>query len=123
MLLAERLEQRREDVQAHRHAANQPQGPTQRLLLFADARHRILQVLEDAVAQLQEGLTGSGDPDTPADSVKHRLAELLLEQQDLPADCRLRHVKLLARRREGARIGDGADDLQLPQVHASAYIC
>ena len=84
---------------------------------------RVLQILEDAVAQLQQRFAGRRDADAPADAMEDRLAELVFEQQDLPADGRLRDVQLLARRRERAGFGDGADDFELPQIHWSeAYI-
>ena len=109
-----------EDVEAHRHAAHQAQRAAQRLLLLADGRDGVLQILEDAVTQLQERFTRGRDADAPADAMEDRLAELFFEQQNLPADRRLRDVKLFARGGEGAGVGDGADDLQLPQIHAES---
>ncbi len=53
-----------------------------------------------------------------ADAVEHGFAELLLEQQDLTADRRLRHAQSFAGGGERPGVGDGADDLELPQVHA-----
>ena len=83
----------------------------------------VLQVLEDAVAQLQERFASGRDADAPADAVEDRLAELLLEQQDLPADRRLRDVQLFAGGGERAGVGDGADDFELPKIHCfEAYI-
>src|SRR5688572_31332348 len=55
--------------------------------------------------------------------MEHILAELLLEQQNLAADRRLRDAELLARRGEGAGIRNRADDLQLPQIHARQDTC
>ena len=54
--------------------------------------------------------------------MKDRLAELVLEDQDLPADRGLGDVKLFAGGGEGAGFSDGPDDFQLPQVHESAYM-
>ena len=92
--------------------------PLQRFARVADGRDRVLQVLEDAMAQLQQRFAGRRDADAPADAMEDRLAELVLEQQDLAADGRLRDVQLLAGGGERAGVGDGADDLELPEVHA-----
>ena len=97
--------------------------PLERFALVADGRDRVLQVLKDAMAQLEQRFAGRRDADAAADAMEDRLAELVLEQQDLPADRRLRDVQLLAGGGERSGVGDGADDLELPQVHASAYIC
>ena len=82
------------------------------------ARHGVVQILKHAMAQLQQRLAGRRDPDAPADAMKDRLAELVLEQQDLTADGGLGDVQLFARRGERAAVGDGADDFELTQVHA-----
>ena len=71
------------------------------------------------MTELQERFARRRDADAPADAQEHRLVELFLEQQDLPADRRLRHVQPLAGRREGAGFGDGPDDLELAQVHSA----
>ena len=42
----------------------------------------------------------------------------VFEQQNLPADGRLRDVQLVARGGERAGFRDGADDLELTKVHA-----
>jgi hypothetical protein len=73
---------------------------------------------------LEERLAGWRDANPAADPMKNGLTELVFEQQDLAADGRLRDVQLLTRSREGAGFGDGPDDLELPEVHASSgYIC
>ena len=46
---------------------------------------------------------GRRDADAPADAVEDRLAELVLEQEDLAADRRLRDVQLVAGGGERAR--------------------
>ena len=102
--------------------------PTSRIVPRSDsclsliADDRVLQILEDAVAQLEQRFAGRRDADAAADAMKDRLAELLFEQQDLAADGRLRDVQLFAGGRERAGIGDRADDFELPQIHASAYM-
>ena len=109
-------------VETHRHAADQPHRAAQRLARVADRGDGVLQILEDAVAQLEQRFAGRRDADAAADAVEDRLAELVLEQQDLAADGRLGDVQLFAGGRERAGVGDGADDFELPQVHASAYM-
>ena len=116
-------QQRGEDVEADRHPADEPHRAAQRFALVADAGDGVLQILEDAVTQLEQRFAGRGDPDAPADAMEDRLAELVFEQQDLAADRRLRDMQLLAGGGEGAGVGDGADDLELPQIHGSGYIC
>ena len=116
-------EQRGKHVEADGHPADQPHRAAQRLLLVADRGDGVLEILEDAVAQLEQRLAGRRNPDAPADAVKHRLTELFLEQQNLTADGGLRDVELFAGGGEGPGVGDGADDLELPQIHGSAYMC
>ena len=113
-------EQRGKGVQAHRHPTHQPHRAPQRFALVADRRHGVVQILKHAVAQLEQRFAGRRDPDAPADPVKHRLAKLLLEQQDLPADGRLGYVKFFARGGERAAVSDRPDDFQLAQVHAAS---
>src|SRR5215207_9419221 len=110
-------EQGGEDVQAYGHPSDEPHGAVEGLLSLADTRDGILQVPEDAVAELQKRLTSGSDAYSTADAVKNRFSQFLLEEQNLPADGRLGHVKLLARRGEGTRVGDGPDDLELSEVH------
>jgi hypothetical protein len=74
------------------------------------------------MTQLQQRLARRCDADATPDAMKDRLAELVFEEQDLTADGGLGDVKLLTRSREGSGVGDGADDLELPKIHASAYI-
>ncbi len=111
-----------EDVEADGHPADQAQRAAQRLLLLADAGHGVLQILEDAVTQLEERFTGGRNADAPADPMEYGLAELVLEEENLPADCGLRDVEFFTRGGEGAGVGDGADDLQLPQIHCQKLI-
>ena len=51
-------QQCRKHVEADRHAADQPERAAQRFLLLADGRHRVLEILEDAMAQLQQRFAG-----------------------------------------------------------------
>ena len=111
-------QKRRKHVEAHRHAAEQPDLPAQRLLAVGDPGNRVLQVLEDAMRQLQQRVAGRSDPDAAADAEKDRLLQLFFEQQDLAADRRLRDVQLVAGGGERAGLGDGANDLELTKVHA-----
>ena len=88
-------------------------GPLSDLLLVGDAGGRVVDVVEDAMAELQQRLAGGGDLDAAAEPDEQPLVELVLEQQDLPADRRLRDVQLGAGAGEGAGFGDGPDDFQL----------
>src|SRR4051812_26185864 len=110
----------REHVETHRHPPHQPHRSLQRFLLVADRRHGVLQVLEDAMTELQQRLASWRDADAAADAVKHRFSELVFEEQDLPADRRLGHVQLRTRSGEGPAVRDGADDLELAEIHASS---
>ena len=71
------------------------------------------------MAQLQQRFTGRRDADSPADAVKDRFAEFFFEQENLPADRRLRDVELLAGGCERAGLGYRTDDLELTQIHRS----
>src|SRR5262245_24841997 len=110
-------QQRRKDVQADGHSANQAERSAQRLLLFADSGDGFLQILENAVAQLQERFARRRDPDPSSDAMENRLAELLFQQKDLAADGRLRDVQFFASGGERARVGYRSDDLELTQIH------
>jgi hypothetical protein len=48
---------------------------------------------------------------------KDALVQLVLEEQNLAADRRLRHVQLSTGARKGPGLGDGLDDLELAQIH------
>ena len=45
------------------------------------------------------------------------LGELLLEERNLAADGRLRHVQLPAARGERSRFSDGLEDFELAEIH------
>jgi hypothetical protein len=107
-------------VQAHCHAAAEAQRALQRRLAIGDRRSGFADVGENAPAQLQEGFTGVSEPDLAPEPKEQRLAQLLLEQQDLPADCRLRDVQAVCGRRERAGVGDGTDDFELPEITGGA---
>ena len=88
---------------------------------IGDRADRVAHVLKHPLAELHEALGRRRHPHLPADAQEQRLAELLFEQQNLPADRRLRHVQLPAARGERAGFGDGLEDLELAQVHAGQY--
>ena len=115
-------QQGREHVEADGHAAHQPHGAAQRLLRVADGRDGVPHILEDATTELQQRLARGRDADAAADAVEHRIAQLLFEQQNLAADGRLRYTQPLAGCGERPGVCDGADDLELPQVHAAGYM-
>ena len=76
---------------------------------------------EDPLAELHEALGRRRHAHLTPDAQKQRLAELLLEEQDLAADRRLRHMELFAARRERSGVRDGLEDLELAKVHGSVY--
>ena len=83
------------------------------------APDRVVHVLEHALAELDERFGRGRHADLTAHAQEQRLAELLLEQQDLAADGRLRHVQLAAARGEGSRLGDGLEDFELTKIHGA----
>ena len=119
MHAAQVLQQRREHVEADGHAARQPQRAAQLARPVGDGADRVAHVLEDALAELHEALGRRRHPHLAADAQEQRLAELLLEQQNLAADRRLRHVQLPAARGERAGLGDRLEDFELAKVHRS----
>src|SRR3954454_15560539 len=118
MLLAERLQQRRKDVQADRHAANEAQCSFDRSLTVENGRAGLLEIVEHPLAESEERRAGGGDPNLAPKPQEQLLIELLLEQQNLPADRRLRQVKLFSRARERARLRDRPQDLELTKVQS-----
>jgi hypothetical protein len=70
------------------------------------------------VAEPEQLLAGRRDANLPADPEEQRLVELVFEQQNLTADGGLGEVEVPARAGEGASLRDGAEDLELPEVHA-----
>ena len=84
---------------------------------IGDRADRVAHVLEHPLSELHEALGRRRHPHLTADAQEQRLAELLLEQQHLPADRRLRHVQLPAARRERSGLGDRLENLELAQVH------
>src|SRR4029453_824643 len=113
MLAFELADQGRKHVETHRHAAKQAHRAAELLLAYGDGRNRVFEVLEDAMAQLQQRLPSGGDADATPDAKKDRLLQLVFEQQNLTADRRLRHVQLVPRGRERTGFGDRTDDLEL----------
>ena len=114
---AELLQQRREDVEAHRHAADEPQRAGQLLLRVEDAFGRVADVGEHPMAQLQQRFAGRRDLDAAAEPDEQRLLEFFFEQQDLTADRRLRDVQPRAGGGERTALGNRAQDFELSQIH------
>ena len=67
--------------------------------------------------ELDEAFRRRRHPHLPADPQKQRLAELLLEQENLAADRRLRDVQLAPAPAERSGLGDRLKDFELPEVH------
>ena len=118
MQLAERLQQRRKHVEADGHAADQPQASCHALLALDDGGAGLFEVVEQPLAEAEERRSGRRDPDLASEPQEQLLLQLLFEQEDLPADGRLGEMELLAGAGERSGVGDGAQDLELPKVHA-----
>ncbi len=118
MLATEFLQKCREHVEADRHAADQAQRAAQRLPALEDARLRLPDFLEHPTAEREQCRSGGRDPNLAADPKEQLLLQLLFEKKNLPADGRLRQVKLVTGGRKGPGIGHGAQNLELSQVHA-----
>src|SRR5688572_3994027 len=69
------------------------------------------------MTELEERFAGRRNADAPADTQEHRLLELVFEEENLPADRRLRDVELVAGGGERPRFGDGSYDFQLSKIH------
>ena len=111
------FQQRREHVEADRHAAREPQRAAKLARPVGDRADRFADVQKDALPELDEAFGGRRHPDLAADAEKQRLAKLLLEEQDLAADRRLRDVQLPAAGGERAGFGDGLENFELSKVH------
>ena len=116
MNAAQVLQQRRKDVQAHRHAAGQAKCSTELAGAIGDLAERLPHVLKDPLPELDEALGGRRHSDLPADPQEQRLAQLLFEQQDLTADGGLRHVEPPAARGKRSGLGDRSEYLELAKV-------
>ena len=69
------------------------------------------------MTQLYERLGGRRHAHLAAGAQKQRLAELVLEEQNLPADGRLRHVQLPSARTEGSGLRNRLQDFELSEIH------
>ena len=88
---------------------------------IGDRPDRIAQILEDALPQLNQTFRRRRHADLASDTQKQRLAEFLFEQENLPADRRLRHVQLAPTCRERTGLGDRLQDFELTQVHNGGH--
>ena len=114
------FEERREHIQADGHAARQPERAAQLARAIRDDADRFPDVLKDALAELNEAFGRRRHPNLPPDPEEQRLAELLFEQHDLPADGGLRHVELPAARGERPGLGNRLQDFELSQIHPAS---
>jgi hypothetical protein len=112
------FQQRREDVEADGHAAGEAQRTAQGARAVGNGANGLAHVLEHPLPELDERLRRRRHPYLPADPQEQRLAELLFEQENLAADCRLRDVELSTARGERSGFGDCLQDFELAQVHA-----
>src|SRR4029453_16154040 len=77
-----------------------------------------LEILEHALAEAEQRRARRSDPDLAAKPEEELFLQLLLQQQDLPADGGLREMELLAGAGERSRLRNRAQYLELSQVHA-----
>jgi hypothetical protein len=73
---------------------------------------------------IENGSTCGGQLDASHAPGHQRGADLVLEIPDLPAQRRLRRVQLLhGGDREAARLGDGDEIAQMPQLQSPSHAC
>ena len=111
------FEERGEHIQADGHAARQPERAAQLAGAVRDDTDGFPHVLKDALAELHQAFGGRRHPHLAPDPQEQRLAELLFEQHDLPADGGLRHVELPAACGERAGLGNRLENFELSQIH------
>lgn len=118
MLLSKRLQERRKNIEAHRHPANQADGAADRPLAVENTGAGTLEILEHPFAQPKERRSGGRNADLTSEPQEQLLLQFLFQQQNLAADGRLRKVQLQACARERSRPRDGSQYLELAKVHA-----
>ena len=121
MRLPKRLQQRRQDVQAHGHPAGDAHGTAQFAMFVPDLADGRRQVVEQPAAELDQRLSGAGRRGAATLPDEHRLAQLVFEEQDLAAHRRLRDVELVPGAGERAGLGNRAEDFELPEIHEAGY--
>ena len=119
VLLAKGLEQRRKDVQAHCHAADEAQRALDVLLGVEDRGAGLLEVVEHPLAETKERRAGGRDADLATKAQEQLLVELFLQQENLAADSGLRQMQLLSGARERPALRYRPENLELPKIHAS----
>jgi hypothetical protein len=117
MNTAEFFQQSWKEVEAHRHPADQMEGAAQILLPIDDRRAGFANVGKHPVAELQERLAGRRYLYLTAEPQEQRFVQFFLEEQDLPADRRLRDVQPCSGPGERARVRDRPDDFKLSEIH------
>src|SRR5690606_36000093 len=103
------------------HAADQPDRAGQRLPALGDGCPRRFDVLEDPPAEAEQRLARRGDAKLSAHAQEDLFVEFLLEDEDLPADSRLRQVEMMTGGRERTGVGHGPEYLELAQVHGGTF--
>ena len=91
--------------------------PRKRAGAIGDGADGVAHVLKHALSELDEAFGRGRHAHVPADAQKQRLAEFFLEQGNLPADRRLRHVQLPSARGERSGVGNRLQNFKLTQVH------
>jgi hypothetical protein len=117
MVPPEFAQQSRQDVQRDGHPADDVDRAAEALVLIDDRGAGLPDIREDTFGKLQHGVARRGQLDSSAEPDEQRLVDFVLEQQHLPADGGLRQMQLDAGPGEGAGVGNGANDLELTQVH------
>jgi hypothetical protein len=101
--------------QVRRHHEPQP-GPPDPGGLPGPA-HAVIDQRQHGPGLLQQHRARLGQPHPVAEAAQQRGAHHLLQPPDLLAQRRLRDVHLLGGMREGARVRDGHEVAQVPQLH------
>ena len=82
-----------------------------------DLGRRILELAQDRLAALEQQAPGIGRRRAETVAHEQRLAELLLEPVDLPADRRLRNAEIFRRAAVAAELDDGLEVAKRARIH------
>ena len=117
---AQRRGGRRDDLRDPRGEAGDPDGADETVGVGGDVGRRGLELREHDVGVADEHLRGAGEPHAAAVALHDRLADLALERRELLRDGRRREVERVGGRRDGAVLGDLAQDAQAAGIDHAA---